>query len=40
MSDNYKMSADRQKLLVQQGESFAIIKPEESQKFEKPIRIA
>ena len=26
--------------MVHQGESFAIIKPEESQKFEKPIRIA
>ena len=38
--DNYKMSADRLKLLVQQGESFAITKPEESQKVEKPIRAA
>lgn len=38
--DNYKMSADRLKLLVHQGESYAIIKPEESQKFEKPLRIA
>jgi len=37
--NNYKMSADRLKLLVQQAESFAIIKPEESQKFEKPIRV-
>lgn len=37
--DDYKMSADRLKLLVHQGESFAIIKPEEAQKFEKPLRI-
>ncbi len=37
---DYKMSADRLKLLVKQGEAFAIVKPEEAQKFEKPIRIA
>ncbi|MEO8763617.1 MAG: PDZ domain-containing protein [Ginsengibacter sp.] len=34
------MSADRQKLLVQREQTWAVIKPEETQKFEKPIHIA
>ena len=38
--NGYTLSADRLKLLVQQGGSFAIIKPEEGQKFEKPLRFA
>jgi tricorn protease len=38
--DDYTLSADRLKLLVQQGEAFAIIKPEEGQKFEKPLRLS
>jgi len=31
------LSADRQKLLVRQGDQYAVIKPEEGQKFEKPV---
>jgi tricorn protease len=38
--DDYSMSADRQKLLVKRGESWAVIKPEESQKFEKPVAVS
>jgi tricorn protease len=38
--NDYLMSADRQKLLIKQGEEYAIIKPEEGQKFEKPIRLS
>lgn len=38
--NDYSMSADRQKLLVQRGDTWAVIKPEESQKFEKPIHIS
>jgi tricorn protease len=38
--DAYTISADRFKLLVKQGDDFAIIKPEEGQKFEKPLRVA
>ena len=37
--DNYSISANAQKLLVQRGNSFAVIKPDEGQKFEKPLRI-
>ena len=37
--DNYSISANTQKLLVQRGNSFAVIKPDEGQKFEKPLRI-
>ena len=40
MLDNYTLSADQPKLLVQKGGTFAVIKPEEWQKFEKPLRIA
>jgi len=38
--DDYILSADRQKLLVKRDEAWAVIKPEESQKFEKPLRIS
>ncbi len=38
--DDYIMSADRQKLLIKKGDAWAVIKPEESQKFEKPIHTA
>jgi tricorn protease len=38
--DDYRMSADRQKLLVQQGGAFAVVLPAEAVKFEKPIRTA
>ncbi|MEP7253248.1 MAG: PDZ domain-containing protein, partial [Ginsengibacter sp.] len=38
--DDYTLSADRQKILVQRGEAYAVIKPEEAQKFEKPIAVA
>jgi tricorn protease len=38
--DGYTLSADRLKLLIQRGQSFAIVKPEENQKFEKPLRLA
>ena len=38
--NGYTLSADRLKVLVQQGGSFAIIKPEEGQKFEKPLRLS
>ncbi|MFI5186655.1 MAG: PDZ domain-containing protein [Chitinophagales bacterium] len=39
-ADNFIISANKQKILVTKGESYAIIKPEESQKFEKPLRIS
>ncbi|MEP6926905.1 MAG: PDZ domain-containing protein [Ginsengibacter sp.] len=38
--NDYSMSADRQKLLVQRAEAWAVIKPEDSQKFEKPLHIS
>ena len=38
--DNFIMSANKQKLLVVKGDAYAIIKPDEGQKFEKPLRIA
>ncbi|MEP6951648.1 MAG: PDZ domain-containing protein [Ginsengibacter sp.] len=38
--NDYSMSADRQKLLIQRGDNWAVIKPEESQKFEKPLHIS
>lgn len=38
--DDYTLSADRLKLLVHRDESFAVIKPDEGQKFEKPLRIS
>jgi tricorn protease len=34
----YWLAADGKKLLVQRGNTWAVIKPEESQKFEKPLR--
>lgn len=36
--DNFSISADAEKLLVQRGNNFAVIKPEEGQKFEKTLR--
>ncbi|MEO6638128.1 MAG: PDZ domain-containing protein, partial [Ginsengibacter sp.] len=39
-ANDYTLSADRQKMLVRQGEALAIVKPAEAQKFEKPIAIA
>lgn len=38
--NNYLLSEDGKKLLVRRLSSFAIIKPDENQKFEKPLRIA
>lgn len=39
-ADRYLLSADGKKILVQRGNSsWAVIKPEENQKFEKPLRI-
>lgn len=38
--DGYQLSSDRQKILAQKGPAFAIVKPAEAQKFEKPIRTA
>ena len=38
--DDYTLSADRLKLLVQRAKTWAVIKPEESQKFEKPLHIS
>lgn len=37
--DYYLLSANRQKMMVAKSGSFAVIKPEENQKFEKPLRI-
>ncbi len=39
-ADNYLMSENRQKLLVAKAGAYAIIKPEENQKFEKPLRLS
>ncbi len=38
--DDFQLSADRQKILVHRDNSWVIIKPEENQKFEKPLRIS
>jgi tricorn protease len=38
--DDYRMSADMQKLLVQQGAAYAVVLPAEAVKFEKPLRTA
>ena len=40
IADNFQLSASRTKILVQRGNSYAILKPEEGQKFEKTLRIA
>jgi tricorn protease len=37
--DDYLLSADGQKLLVQQGKKFMVIKPEEGQKSDKPLHL-
>lgn len=37
--DGYLLSANREKILVVRANTYAIIKPEENQKFEKPLRI-
>ncbi|PVD52533.1 peptidase S41 [Terrimonas sp.] len=37
---NYWFSADKQKMLVSRAGAYAVIKPEENQKFEKPLRVA
>ncbi len=37
--DFYLMSANRQKLMVAKSGTYAVIKPDEGQKFEKPLRI-
>lgn len=37
--NGYELSFDGKKILVRRGNSYAIIKPEENQKFEKPLRI-
>jgi tricorn protease len=38
--NQYRLSADGKKLLVQRQRALAIIRPEENQKFEKPLRTA
>jgi tricorn protease len=38
-AERYWMSADGKKILVQRTGAWAVIKPEENQKFEKPLRI-
>ena len=38
--DYYLMSANRQKVMVAKSGTYAIIKPDENQKFEKPLRIS
>ena len=38
--DDFQLAADRQKILVHRDNSWVIIKPEENQKFEKPLRIS
>ncbi|PWT98627.1 MAG: peptidase S41 [Bacteroidetes bacterium] len=40
VADNFQLSASRTKMLVQRGNTFAILKPDEGQKFEKTLRIA
>ncbi len=37
---SYWLSADGKKMLAQRGNSWAVIRPEENQKFDKPLRIA
>ena len=37
--DNYSISANTQKLLVQRGNNFAVINPGEGAKFDKPLRL-
>ncbi len=39
-ADRYWLSADGKKMLVQRPNTWAVIKPEENQKFEKPLRIS
>ncbi|HEV3224839.1 MAG TPA: PDZ domain-containing protein [Puia sp.] len=39
-ADDFQLSADRQKILTHRDNSWVIIKPEENQKFEKPLRIS
>jgi tricorn protease len=39
-ADDFQLSADHQKILVHRDNSWVIIKPEENQKFEKPLRIS
>jgi tricorn protease len=38
--DDFQLSADRNKILLHRDNSWAIVKGEENQKFEKPLRIA
>jgi len=38
--DNFILSANKQKILVVKSGTYAIIKPEEGQKFDKPLRIS
>ena len=37
--DNYSVSFNMQKMLVQRGTNFAVVSPSENQKFEKPLRL-
>jgi tricorn protease len=39
-ASDFQLSADRKKILVHRDNSWVIIKPEENQKFEKPVRIS
>jgi tricorn protease len=38
--DDFQLAAQFEKILIHKDESWAIVKPEENQKFEKPLRIA
>jgi len=39
-ADDFQLSADQKKILAHRDNSWVIIKPEENQKFEKPLRIS
>ncbi|MFT3749016.1 MAG: PDZ domain-containing protein [Agriterribacter sp.] len=39
-ANNYWLSANKQKMLVSRAGTYAVIKPEENQKFEKPVRVS
>jgi len=38
-ADDYQLSADGNKILVRKGDDWAVLKPEEGQRFEKPLRL-
>lgn len=38
--DNFILSANKQKLLIVKGDAYAVVSPQEGQKFEKPLRVS